>query len=228
MIADVDTGGFPVIKLRLGEYNALTQRATAESSEEKERDPGSSLRNARIACWILAVAILVAAGILSGFHWSGVHMPTGLISWLAAFVTLAVIVEGKVQASLDRRRLTAEIRDNAPADAVELARIATLVARVAAEVTKLREDDTVHGRLDKLAELFTLSVTQSSRKAYTAGVIDALAAFEQLRRESSGQPDAAPAGEGQVVDPMDAELRGFLAGRMSREDPPGTEVGPVP
>lgn len=173
---DTDTGGFPFVKLRLPEYWTLTQRATeaakTESGEDKT-DPAEPkvLRWTRNGCWIVGAGFAGGGMFLTAARVERWFDPdTSAIVWLIALMLLSAICANVAQVTINRRitldavreareDLRAEIRDHAPADAIELARIATLVQQVAA--TQI-----------KLAELIPLAVDEAARKAVATAVED--------------------------------------------------------
>lgn len=147
MSAGTDTIEFLSDKIQHAMDVALARRAgKADGQPAKERQPFSprAYLIARILCWVLAGACGVVGFVLTGFHWNGVPMPTGLISWLAAFMTLGVILEGKVQAAAHRQ----QIRDEHNETQIGHANLTAQVRAVPAAVHKQgRELLAVQGEL---------------------------------------------------------------------------------
>ncbi len=164
MIADVDTGEFQFVQRQLRDYRALTQRATAESvkseSETAETNnerghkrelPLIVLYTGRGLCWCLAIVCFCTYAFLSVLRWTGTwSAPAGVTTWFTVGMALFIISAHAIRASIQHRQMLAlaetiraelrtEIRDHAPADAIELARIATMVERVWAAVAKQEE-----------------------------------------------------------------------------------------
>lgn len=232
MTSDVDTAGFPIIKLRLPEYAALTHRAAtaegakAENTEAKEDHkrelPLIVLELGRGACWALALLCFATAVFLSTLHWTHKWTaPIGVISLCSLGVISFIVSAHAIRASIHHRQILAlaaeiraeiraDIRDHAPADAIELARIATMVQRVWSAVVKQDE---------QLAELIPLAVSQAARAAYAQAVQD-------LRAEFAAEREAAARDQEETLKRVFAQ--GYVAGVRERVKGDGGKVVQLP
>lgn len=127
------------------------QRAVQDAAKEA----AAALRKLtlrRNLYWIAAGACFLTAGLLTAGLWAHkFSLPIGLISWLGPGLTTFSILGGigtqktinkhEVMSRIEavEEKLSANIRDHAPADAIELARIATMVERVSATQSKIVE-----------------------------------------------------------------------------------------
>ncbi len=112
----------------------------SKSDVEEERIP-TPMMVGRFVCCGLAIAFAVAGLLLTGLDWAGREpMAPGVPTWFAAGLVLSIVFEGKIQAAQYQRQLRHDIRSQAPADAIELARIATLARRIAATQTRILEE----------------------------------------------------------------------------------------
>lgn len=182
------------------------QRIAQEAADYLKR-----LTVRRNLCWIAASLCFGTAGFLTVEVWTGGKhsLPTGLISWLGPGLTTFSILGGMaIQKVINKRLIIAEIRDHAPADAIELARIVTMVQQVAATQSKIIERlervEALNERLDKLAELIPLAVDEAVRKARAAAAPDLRAAVaaefdEAIKRARADAYVDALSGDNTVV-----------------------------
>lgn len=258
MTHDFDTGGFPVIKLRLlPEYFSLTQRAkpagaNAEPGEDKkETAENKVLRWTRNGFWFLAAGFAGGGLFLTAARAEGWFDPdTSAIVWFIALMLLSAICVAVAQQTINKHVVLAAIRDHTPADVAVLARIATMVARVSsmqsklaeglagmetqrqADLTQIRDNGAKHIEAlhDRLDKLAQLIPLAVGEVARKAYAAAVRDLLAVLEAQRRASPDRPDAtGGGEAGDQLDAELRGFLAARMFMEEPPpSTDTGPVP
>ncbi len=162
-------------------------------------------RYSRGACWILALILFVLGSAATVFSWASViTLQRGVATWTALTIILLVLIGRWVGPPAQTREQVKEVKDAVEALRAGLSASADWQRTVATDL------------LDRAAGI--------EKRVQGAEVkLDALAG--QTRRES-GRPvrQRSRRGKGGKTaaadeDPVEAELRGFLAGRLA-DDPP--------
>lgn len=171
-----DTLGHHYIKIPVGDFMTMAQRAKGGGQVERKTHPWPSLIG-RIACWALFGGFTLTAAILSFQVWFGDHkVPVGVISWLSYLGTLSYVGALTIQMTVNQRRILAAI------EAIDPAGIGRLAAQIeAAEMDRGR----LLQRLDRqelLLQALMGEIKASKEAAGDDAFVDELSA-----REDSGK-----------------------------------------
>ncbi len=120
-------------------------------NKERRELPLIVLEFGQVVCWFFFIACLCAATGFCLAHWvGGWAMPTGVIGLSTLGATIFLVTAHSIRAAIHHRQLLAlaediraelrhDIRDHAPADTIELARIAALMQQVTIAQGKLAD-----------------------------------------------------------------------------------------